>query len=99
MHFDEHEHSHDHHHDHHHEHTHDHHHHDHPHAGDASVREELIALMKYMVGHNDAHTRELAELAERVHGLGQHDAYDHILAAVKEFEKGNALLSDALKEI
>lgn len=93
MHFDEHDHHHD------HEHTHEHHHHDHPHAGDASVREELIALMKYMAGHNDAHTKELAELAERVHGIGQHGAYDKILLAVKEFEKGNALLEEALKEI
>lgn len=92
MHFDEHEHSHA------HEHAHEHH-HDHPHAGDANVREELIALMKYMVGHNDAHNRELSELAERVHGIGQHDAYDRILLAVKEFEKGNELLSEALKEI
>lgn len=96
MHFDEHDHAHPHTHE--HEHTHEHH-HDHPYAGDADVREELIALMKYMVGHNDAHTRELADLAERVHGIGQHEAYDAILAAVKEFEKGNALLSEALKEI
>ena len=28
--------------------------------------EELVALMKYMVGHNAAHAKELADLAEVV---------------------------------
>ena len=39
------------------------HHHDHAHG--ATPMEELTAMLRYMVGHNAAHTRELAELAGR----------------------------------
>ena len=64
------EHSHPHEHEHTHAHTHEHpHDHDHLHE-DGSAHdhthtpmEELLALMKYMVGHNAAHARELADLA------------------------------------
>ena len=31
--------------------------------------EELTALMKYMVGHNAAHAKELAELAKKLEEL------------------------------
>lgn len=37
--------------------------------------EELTALMKYMVGHNAAHAKELADLAGKLDEAGNHDAY------------------------
>ena len=47
-----------------HEHGHDHEHeHHHDHAPGAASMEELVAMLRYMVGHNAAHIRELAELA------------------------------------
>ena len=71
MHLD-HEHEHDHAHDHAHPHTHDHGCGEHSHCDAASCagcqsadpRAELIALMKYMVGHNASHANELAQLAK-----------------------------------
>ena len=100
----EHGHCHDHghcHHDHehcHHDHDHCHHDHDHSHCHcgghcQHTPIEELVALMKYMVGHNAAHAKELADLAAKLDQAGNHMAYEQVMAAVSDFEKGNMRLS------
>lgn len=61
--------------------------------------EELMALMKYMVGHNAAHARELAELAVQLDKAGSHAAYEQVMAAVSDFEKGNLRLSTVLSSL
>ena len=110
-----HEHTHTHTHDHDHPHTHDHlhgegHHHDHSHdcdhncAGCASQcehtpMEELLALMKYMANHNAAHARELADLAIQLEKAGSHTAYEQVMAAVSDFEKGNLRLTAVLASL
>lgn len=58
--------------------------------------EELQALMKYMVGHNAAHAKELADLAVQLDKAGDHTAYERVMAAVSDFEKGNMRLSVVL---
>ena len=58
--------------------------------------EELTALMKYMVGHNAAHARELADLAKQLDNAGNHMAFEQVMAAVSDFEKGNLRLSAVL---
>ena len=58
--------------------------------------EELMALMKYMVGHNASHAKELADLAGQLEKLGNHMAYEQVMAAVSDFEKGNMRLSMVL---
>ena len=102
-----------HHHEHHHHHDHDHehhHHHDHDHGCSGSCQgcasqcehtpmEELMALMKYMVGHNAAHAKELAELAGRLEQAGSRTAYEQVMAAVSDFEKGNMRLSVVLASL
>lgn len=98
---------HHHHHDHDHEHHHHHHEHDHDHGCTGSCQgcasqcehtpmEELMALMKYMVGHNASHAKELADLAGQLEKLGNHMAYEQVMAAVSDFEKGNMRLSMVL---
>lgn len=94
-----------------HSHTHDHDHaHSHPHShgcettncascggcGEHTPREELVALMKYMVNHNTAHANELAELAKKLGDLGDKTAYEQVMLAVSDFEKGNLRLSTIL---
>ena len=85
-------------------HGHDHCHHDHHgcqcggHCHHTPV-EELVALMKYMVGHNAAHARELADLAEKLDKAGNHDAFEQVMAAVSDFEKGNMRLSVILASL
>ena len=99
-------HHHDHHHDHHH-HDHDHHHHDHcgSDCGSCASKcehtpmDELLALMQYMVGHNAAHARELADLASQLEQAGSHAAYEQVMAAVSDFEKGNMRLSVVLNSL
>jgi hypothetical protein len=61
--------------------------------------EELTALMKYMAGHNGAHARELAELAVQLEKAGKHTAYEQVMAAVSDFEKGNMRLSVVLASL
>ena len=58
--------------------------------------EELMALMNYMVGHNAAHAKELADLATQLEKVGQHAAFEQVMAAVSDFEKGNMRLSMVL---
>ena len=91
-----------------HDHHHDHecgHHHDHGHGGcghchhEHTPMEELMALMKYMVGHNASHARELAELAVRLQEAGNPVAYEQVMAAVSDFEKGNLRLSAILASL
>ena len=61
--------------------------------------EELMALMQYMVGHNAAHARELADLAVQLDQAGNHTAYEQVMAAVSDFEKGNMRLSVVLSSL
>ena len=103
----EHDHAHPHEHPHTHEHEHDHACGEHIHCGEnvncadcghahVSPREELIALMKYMVGHNAAHANELAQLAKQLQDMGENVAYEQVMQAVSDFEKGNMRLSTVL---
>jgi ABC-type Zn2+ transport system substrate-binding protein/surface adhesin len=108
-------HDHEHNHTHSHEHTHDHthcHEHSHDHSHDCgghchscqgscehTPMEELTALMKYMVSHNASHARELAELAQKIDKTGNHTAYEQVMAAVSDFEKGNMRLSVVLASL
>ena len=109
-----HEHTHDgvaHTHQHSHEHAHDHSHpHDHSHECSGSCSscaggcqhtpmEELLALMQYMAKHNAAHARKLAALAAQLEQAGKHAAYEQVMAAVSDFEKGNLRLTAVLASL
>ena len=61
--------------------------------------EELVALMKYMAGHNAAHAKELADLAVQLDKAGNRVAYEQVMAAVSDFEKGNMRLSVVLASL
>lgn len=61
--------------------------------------DELLALMKYMVGHNASHAKELADLAIQLEKAGSHMAYEQVMAAVSDFEKGNLRLSAVLASL
>ena len=80
-----------------HTHTRDHE-HDHTHDCD-TPKEELLALMKFMVKHNDAHAQELAELADQLRAVGKQRAYGQILDVVTDFDMVNARLDAIAKEL
>ncbi len=109
-----HEHTHSHQHTHQHPHDHDHLHdagaeHTHSHCeghchscGEAcghTPMEELTALMQYMVNHNAAHAKELEDLAAQLEKAGNRMAYEQVMAAVSDFEKGNMRLSVVLQSL
>ena len=73
--------------------------HDHNHTHGDTPMEELLALMKFMVAHNDAHAQELAELADQLQGAGKNRAYQQIMDAVANFDMANAQLDAVLKEL
>ena len=81
-----------------HAHGHDHD-HDHSHGGGDTPMEELLALMKYMVSHNDAHAQELAELASQLKEAGKMRAYTQIMDAVVNFDMVNAQLDAVLSDL
>ena len=89
---------HHHHHGHSHSHSHDHPHHDTP-AADATPLEETVALMRFMVAHNEAHAQELADLAQQLGDSGNRNAYRRIMDAVVSFDMGNATLSAVLEDL
>ena len=61
--------------------------------------EELLALMQYMTNHNAAHAQELAQLAKQLDDAGERAAYEQVMAAVSDFEKGNMRLSVVLASL
>ena len=81
-----------------HVHIHDHD-HDHSHGTGGTPLEELLALMKYMVSHNDAPAQELAGLADQLKEAGKIRAYKKIMDAVAEFDMANAKLNAVFKDL
>lgn len=67
--------------------------------GDIAPMDELLALMKYMVGHNDAHAQEMASLAQQLKELGKVRAYQKIMDAVADFDMLNAKFDAVVNDL
>ena len=75
-------------------HTHEHEHtHEHGHTHEVHSPEGTVALLTYMVGHNQHHAEELHELAHSVEGEAQQLLHE----AVVELTLGNEKLAEALR--
>lgn len=91
-----HDHSHD------HAHAHDHDHcqgHSHEHCGSCNggdCKNETLALLTYMLQHNEHHASELDQMAENLKKMGMDAAAKTIKEAVSDFQKGNMRLGLAL---
>ena len=66
--------------------------HTHSHAQAPQSKEELLALLKYMVSHNAHHAQELHDLAHAAEG----EAADLLHAAVGDLEESNKKIEAAL---
>ena len=73
--------------------------HDHLPRENATPLEELLAMMKYLVSHNDAHAQEVADLARELMAAGKDVAYDEIMDAVSDFDMVNAKLAAILSRL
>ena len=61
--------------------------------------DELVALLRFMVSHNDAHAQELAELADQLSALGKTRASRSLMNAIADFDAANAQLTGVLTEL
>lgn len=71
-----------------HEHCHEHH--------AADPKEQMNALLDYMLKHNQHHAAELSQMVGKLQAMGKDEAAMHLGTAVAEFEKGNMYLALAL---
>lgn len=72
---------------------------DHTHPSGETPMDELLALMFYMINHNDAHAQELAELARQLQDAGKSAAYAQIMNAVADFDVANAKLNSVARNL
>lgn len=73
--------------------------HDHDHCGSCSggdCKNETVALLTYMLQHNEHHAAELDQMAENLNKMGMNAAAKTIKEAVADFQKGNMRLGLAL---
>lgn len=74
--------------------AHDHHHdHDHPHIHQHHSPQETLALLGYMVSHNQHHAQELHDLAHSVEGEAQQLLHE----ALVDLTVSNEKLAEALR--
>ncbi|MDY3920169.1 MAG: cobalt transporter [Candidatus Limivivens sp.] len=66
---------------------------------DADPKQQLTALLNYMLQHNQSHAAELDQMAEKIRSAGMENAAEQIKKAVDEFQKGNMYLSLALSMV
>ena len=72
-----------------------HHHHHHDLEVSGTSREEAVALLGYMVAHNEHHTEELAELAETMRAMDMVQAAEEIESSLADLREGNLKLRAA----
>ena len=65
-------------------------------ASQGQCKNETVALLTYMLHHNEQHAAELDQMAENLVKLGLGDAARQIKDGVSDFQKGNMRLSLAL---
>ncbi|MDD6066237.1 MAG: cobalt transporter [Firmicutes bacterium] len=68
-------------------------------CGEHDPKKENIALLTYMLQHNEHHAAELDQMADKLRAAGMDVAAEQIRKAVDEFQKGNLYLSVALATV
>ncbi len=61
--------------------------------------DEMLALMKFMVSHNDAHAQEIADLALRLKEEGKTHQGQKLMEIVADFDTANARLAAVVEEL
>ena len=62
-------------------------------------RDRLKALLGYWIEHNKEHSEEFGEWANRAMALGEAEVSGEILQAVRDIDRANRLLTQALKRL
>jgi nickel/cobalt exporter len=62
-------------------------------------RAKLRALLNYWVEHNQEHSHEFKEWADKAKALGEVNVAEDILQAVQAMDRASGLLSQSLKRL
>jgi nickel/cobalt exporter len=62
-------------------------------------RAKLGALLNYWVEHNEEHSQEFREWADKAKAFGEIEIADEMLQAAQEMDKASKLLSQSLKRL
>ena len=74
--------------------------HVHSHMGEASCpANERLALMKYMLQHNEQHLSEFEKLAAELSEAGSKGAAKHLKKSIAHLKKANTELSGAIAHL
>lgn len=68
-------------------------------ASEGGCKDETVALLTYMVQHNEHHAMELDQMADNLVKLGMGDAAKTIKEGVADFQKANMRFSLALTQV
>jgi nickel/cobalt exporter len=66
---------------------------------DYDDKERIKTLLNYWVEHNKEHGREITEWAGKVRALGEDETCERMLEAVREMDKADELLAQALEKL
>ena len=62
-------------------------------------RAKLRTLLNYWIEHNDEHSQEFREWAEKAKVFGEAEVYEQMLRAAQEMNKASESLSQALRRL
>lgn len=68
-------------------------------GSEGGCKDETVALLSYMVQHNEHHAMELDQMADNLIKLGMTDAAQTIKDGVADFQKANMRFSLALTQV
>lgn len=60
---------------------------------------KLKILLRHWIEHNEGHSKEFREWAQKADGFGEEKVRDSILMAVEELDKASVSLTRALGEL
>ena len=62
-------------------------------------KSKLKTLLNYWVEHNQEHSQEIKDWADKAKALGEAAAAEEMLLAAQEMDKASGLLSQSLKRL
>ena len=62
-------------------------------------KDKLRKLLSYWVEHNEEHSGEFKEWAEKARGMGEAEVADEIMQAVENMDRVSKILSKTLKRL
>ena len=62
-------------------------------------RTKLVAMINYWIAHNEEHSQEFKEWADRANGFGEIEVCRKILQAAREMDKASETLSQVLSKL